>query len=73
MRTIESTPRGRTDTRYDEYVQYAGGWVATEVAQYVNGKRSILEQYSGVRVNPPLSEALFDPKQWSTAPHWAKK
>lgn len=73
LRVIAASPRGRTDTRYNEYVQYGGGWVATQVEQYVNGKRSVLEQYSAVRVNPPISEALFDPKQWSTAPHWARK
>lgn len=73
LRVIEHGPRGRTDTRYDDYVQYGGGWVATRVEQYVNGKRTVLEQYSGVRVNPTLSDALFDPKQWSTAPHWARK
>jgi len=73
LRVIEHGPRGRTDTRYDDYVQYGGGWVATRVEQYVNGKRTVLEQYSGVRVNPTLSDALFDPKQWPTAPHWARK
>jgi hypothetical protein len=73
LRVIESTPRGRTDTRYSDYVQYGGGWVATQVEQYVNGRRTVLEQYSGVKVNPPISDALFDPKQWSTAPHWARK
>ena len=66
LRVIESTPRGRTDTRYSDYVQYGGGWVATQVEQYVNGRRTVLEQYSGVKVNPPISDALFDPKQWSS-------
>lgn len=73
VRVIASSPRGRTDTRCGDYVQYGGGWVATEVQQYVNGKRTVLEQYLGVRVNPSISDALFDPKQWSTAPHWARK
>ena len=73
LRVIESSPRGRADTRYSDYVQYGGGWVATQVEQYVNGKRSVLEQYSGVRVNPSIADALFDPKQWSTAPHWARR
>jgi hypothetical protein len=73
LRVIESNPRGRADTRYSDYVQYGGGWVATQVEQYVNGRRTVLEQYSGVKVNPPISGALFDPKQWSTAPHWARK
>lgn len=73
LRVITSTARGRADTRYSDYVQYGGGWVATQVEQYVNGRRTVLEQYSGVKVNPPISDGLFDPKQWSTAPHWARK
>jgi hypothetical protein len=73
VRMIAKTARGRTDTRFSQYVQYGEGWVATVVEQYVNGRRALLEQYSGVRVNPSLPDALFDPRQWATAPHWAKK
>jgi hypothetical protein len=73
VRMISNTARGRTDTRFNQYVQYGEGWVATTVEQYVNGRRALLEQYSGVRVNASLPDALFDPKQWSTAPHWTKK
>src|SRR5437868_280630 len=42
LRVITSTPRGRADTRYSDYVQYGGGWVATQVEQYVNGRRTVL-------------------------------
>jgi len=73
VRLIAKTARGRTDTRFSQYVQYGEGWVATVVEQYVNGRRALLEQYSGVRVNASLPDALFDPKQWATAPHWARK
>jgi hypothetical protein len=73
VRMISNTARGRTDTRFSQYVQYGEGWVATVVEQYVNGRRALHEQYSGVRVNASVSDALFDPKQWSTAPHWARK
>lgn len=68
VRMIERTRQGRTDVRFNNYVQYGGGWVAIEVEQIVNGKRRILEQYSDVKTNALLHEALFDPKQWATAP-----
>jgi hypothetical protein len=71
VRMIERTPRGRTEIRFNNYVQYGGGWLALEVEQIVNGKRRVLEQYSDVKTNASLSDALFDPKQWATAPHWA--
>jgi len=70
VRVIGSGRQGRTDTRLTNYVQTGGGWVATEVAQLVNGKRRILEQYTDLRANVPLSDELFDPKAWSSAPHW---
>jgi hypothetical protein len=41
------------------------------VVQYVNGSRRLLEEYSDVRTNTSLSDALFDPKQWATVRHWA--
>ncbi|MEP6493977.1 MAG: hypothetical protein ABJF01_14945 [bacterium] len=71
VRLIEHTRQGRADIRFNEYVKYGGGWLAVEVDQLVNGKRRTLEQYSDVKTNVLLSEALFDPKQWATAPHWA--
>jgi hypothetical protein len=71
VRMIGSGRQGRTDTRLTNYVQTGGGWVATEVAHLVNGKRRILEQYSDVRANVVLSDELFDPRTWSSAAHWA--
>jgi hypothetical protein len=73
VRTIGSTRRGRADTRFNEFVQHGGGWVATEVEQYVNGKRTILQELSAVRIGVTLPDALFDPGKWSSAPHWARK
>ena len=70
-RVIGSGRQGRTDTRLTNYVQTGGGWVATEVAQLVNGKRRILEVYSDLRPNVTLSDDLFDPRTWSSAAHWA--
>ena len=73
VRTIGSTRRGRADTRFNEYVQHGGGWVATEVEQFVNGKRTILQELSAIRTGVTLPDALFDPAKWASAPHWARK
>lgn len=71
VRYIGSGRQGRTDTRLTNYVQTGGGWVATEIAQLVNGKRRILQQYTDLRANAALSDDLFDPHAWSTAAHWS--
>jgi hypothetical protein len=70
VRLVENTRQGRADFRISGYVQAGGGWVGTEVEQYVNGKRRLLQQYSQIRTNVTLSDALFDPVKWATAAHW---
>ena len=71
VRIIGSGRQGRTDTHLMNYVQAGGGWVATEIAQLVNGKRRILEEYADLRPNVSLNDDLFDPRTWSSAAHWA--
>jgi hypothetical protein len=68
IRMVEQTAQGHSDTRFSDYQSEGGGWVAAEVAQIVNGKRRILEQSSDIHTGVALSDALFDPKQWATAP-----
>lgn len=70
VRMRENGRQGHTDTRFNYYERYGGGWVATEVVQLVNGKRRLMEQYSGIKTDVPLSPELFDPTKWATAPHW---
>jgi hypothetical protein len=72
VRMIQRSPQGRSDIRFDKYISAGGGWIAVEVAQYVNGKRRLLEEYTDVKTDVQLSPALFDPRQWATAPHWAR-
>lgn len=70
VRMLENGRQGHTDTRFNYYAQFGGGWVATQVVQLVNGKRRLMEQYSNVKTDVPLSADLFDPAKWATAPHW---
>jgi hypothetical protein len=72
VRLLEKTPRGLTDIRFNKYEKAEGGWIATEVEQLVNGSRVLLEEYRNVRANVALPTAFFDPKAWSTAPHWSR-
>lgn len=72
VRLIQRSPQGRSDIRFDNYISAGGGWIAIEVTQYVNGKRRLLEEYTDVKTDVPLAPALFDPRQWATAPHWAR-
>ena len=57
----------------DDYVRVGGGWLETKVDIYVDGVLRQREEYSDWSVDAPLSDALFDPAQWQTAPHWAKR
>jgi len=70
MRLIENSRQGHADVRFNDYMRVGSGWVPTEIEQYVNGKRRLLEQIGQVRANPVVSDALFDPKRWATVPHW---
>jgi len=70
VRLLENTRQGRSDYRLNEYAAIGGGWIATEVEQYVNGKRRLLEQNSHLRTNIALSDALFNPRKWATVPLW---
>jgi hypothetical protein len=57
----------------DDYVRVGGGWLETKVDIYVGGVLRQREEYSDWAVDVALPDALFDPAQWQTAPHWARK
>lgn len=73
VRYIGQAARGRADVRFDRYERIGSGWIAKEVVQIVNGRTTLREEYSDVRVDVPLSDALFDAAQWSTVKHWFTK
>jgi hypothetical protein len=75
VRVIQPLPADTTQTydiRFGDFRPAGAGWVAARIEHYQNGQRTLLERYEDVRVDPTVSEALFDPKRWGTAPHWAK-
>lgn len=75
VRLIQPWPGDTTrpfEVRFNDYRPLGDGWIAPHVEAFVDGRRVLLETYENVRADPPLDTALFDPKQWSTARHWAK-
>lgn len=55
------------EIRFNKYFMSGGGWVAPEVVFLVNGNKVFLEEYTEVRTNVKLDEALFDPEKWAEA------
>jgi hypothetical protein len=72
VRVLQPSSRGLSDIRFNKYERLAGGWIAMEVEQFVDGTRVLLEEYRDIKANVPLSTALFDPSQWASAQHWSR-
>jgi hypothetical protein len=60
------------EVRFNAYRPLGNGWIAPEVEAFVDGRRVLHESYEDVRADVPLDTALFDPRRWATARHWAK-
>lgn len=65
--------RAASDTRLGGYRNIDGHAVPTEITVYRAGKPVFKEVYADVRVNVPLSPALFQPARWKNAPHPAAR
>jgi hypothetical protein len=75
VRLLQPLPGDTTktfDVRFGDYRPAGNGWIAARVEAYSGGQRTLLEEYDDIRVDPPVSEGLFDPRKWNAAPHWAK-
>ncbi len=56
-----------TEYRFDRYTDFDGAPVAIEVLMLRNGRPFFKEEYTNVRVNQPIPDALFDPDKWVEA------
>jgi hypothetical protein len=65
-------PGKLNDVRFTRYEPLDGGWVATGVEVYSDGKKVFSEDYTDIRANVKLAPAVFDPQQFSTT-HWEKE
>lgn len=55
------------ETQFNKYFKVkGGGWVSPEVVMFVDGKKTIVEEYTDVQANIPLDPNLFDPTKWIT-------
>ncbi len=73
VRILEPTPRDSMktqDIRFLDYERRGAAWVSPRVEIHTDGKLVFHEDYSDMRTNVPLDEALFDPTKWKTAKHW---
>jgi outer membrane lipoprotein-sorting protein len=65
-------PGKLNDIRFTRYEPLDGGWVATGVEVYSDGKKVFSEDYTDIRANLKLDPAVFDAQQFSTT-HWEKE
>lgn len=68
-----ATATRRVDYRFLKYVPHGDAWVSEEVVGLRDGKPSLHEVYANVRVNVPLDDATFDPKQYATFTPWYRR
>jgi hypothetical protein len=59
------------ETRFDDYIPLAGGWLEMKVLFLANGKQQMKEEYTKPRANVKLDPAIFDPSAWRP-PGWVK-
>ena len=59
-----------SEIRFNKYRRLGGGWIAPEVVFLVDGKPNFIERYEDIAVDPPLSDAVFDPRAWNAVPNW---
>lgn len=75
VRSLEPAPRDSTkaqDVRFVNYRRQGDAWIAPRVEIHTDGKLVFYEDYTDVKVDVTLDEALFDPTKWKTAKHWVK-
>ena len=67
VRVISPGQRDTTrtsDILYNDYRPAGQGWVAAQMLFSVDGQRRWLEEYVDIKTDTPVSEAVFDLKQW---------
>jgi outer membrane lipoprotein-sorting protein len=65
LRPSEKQAGAVQDVRFQDYKAVeGGGWLAEHVAIVADGKVVFEELYSDIKINPTLSEKLFDPEQF---------
>lgn len=58
------------EVRFLNYEPRGNAWVSPRVEIHTDGKLVLTEEYSDMRTDVDLDDALFDPAKWRTAKHW---
>ena len=66
----EGESRRTLDVFMRDYRPIGKAWIAAAVDIRVGGVSVQREEYSDIRADVPLDDALFDPAKWATAKHW---
>lgn len=56
-----------SDIRFNKYQPAGDAWLSAEVAFLVDGLERWLEEYTEIKTDAPLADALFDPRPWKKA------
>ncbi len=73
VRMLQPAPNnaGISETLFNNYQRFGGGWVAVEVLFSLNGELTLKETYADVKVDVPLPDGLFDPDGYGR-PGWVE-
>lgn len=52
------------EVQFNKYEKVKGGWVAPEVLFFVDGRKTILEEYTDIQGNTDLNADLWNPEKW---------
>ena len=55
------------EVQFNKYQKVKGGWVAPEVVFFVDGRKTILEEYTDIQGDVDLHADLWNPEKWMTA------
>ena len=73
VRILEPAPRDSSktqDIRFLNYEPRGAAWISPRVEVWTDGKLGFHEDYSDMRTDVALDNALFDAAKWKTAKHW---
>lgn len=65
LQPAPGAPNRTLEIRFNGYRPLGGGWLPGEIEELVDGRRTLVERYADVRVDPALGEATFDPRRWA--------
>jgi hypothetical protein len=53
-----------TETQFNDYRAFGGGWVSAQVLFMANGQRRWLEEYADIKTDVTIGPEVFDVRRW---------